>query len=49
MSSIISNGDGRGMISGGRVEQHIADNISNTYATILLIGYTAEGDRKSVV
>jgi metallo-beta-lactamase family protein len=32
-----------GMISGGRVEQHIADNISNTYATILLIGYTAEG------
>jgi metallo-beta-lactamase family protein len=31
------------MISGGRVEQHIADNISNTYATILLIGYTAEG------
>lgn len=32
-----------GMISGGRVEQHIADNISNSYATILLIGYSAEG------
>lgn len=32
-----------GMISGGRVEQHIADNISNSYATILLIGYAAEG------
>jgi metallo-beta-lactamase family protein len=31
------------MISGGRVEQHIADNISNSYATILLIGYAAEG------
>lgn len=32
-----------GMISGGRVETHIADNISNTYCTILLIGYAAEG------
>jgi metallo-beta-lactamase family protein len=32
-----------GMISGGRVEQHIADNISNSYSTILLIGYSAEG------
>ncbi|MHA8066155.1 MBL fold metallo-hydrolase RNA specificity domain-containing protein [Aquirufa sp. ROCK2-A2] len=32
-----------GMISGGRVEQHIADNISNSYCTILLIGYAAEG------
>ncbi|MHA8105718.1 MBL fold metallo-hydrolase RNA specificity domain-containing protein [Aquirufa sp. 5-AUSEE-100C1] len=32
-----------GMISGGRVEQHIADNISNSYATILLIGYAADG------
>ncbi|MEK6547584.1 MAG: MBL fold metallo-hydrolase [Bacteroidota bacterium] len=32
-----------GMISGGRVEQHIADNISNSYSTILLIGYAAEG------
>ncbi len=31
------------MISGGRVETHIADNISNTYCTILLIGYAAEG------
>ena len=32
-----------GMISGGRVEQHIADNIGNSYCTILLIGYSAEG------
>ena len=32
-----------GMISGGRVEKHIADNISNSYCTILLIGYSAEG------
>jgi metallo-beta-lactamase family protein len=32
-----------GMISGGRVEQHIADNISNSYCTILLIGYAADG------
>lgn len=32
-----------GMITGGRVEKHIADNISNSYATILLIGYSAEG------
>jgi metallo-beta-lactamase family protein len=31
------------MISGGRVEQHIADNISNSYCTILLIGYAADG------
>jgi metallo-beta-lactamase family protein len=31
------------MITGGRVEKHIADNISNSYATILLIGYSAEG------
>ena len=32
-----------GMITGGRVEKHIADNICNSYATILLIGYSAEG------
>ncbi|MEY4382559.1 MAG: hypothetical protein RI995_101 [Bacteroidota bacterium] len=32
-----------GMISGGRVEQHIANNIENQYCTILLIGYAAEG------
>lgn len=32
-----------GMISGGRVEKHIADNISNTHCTILLIGYAADG------
>jgi metallo-beta-lactamase family protein len=32
-----------GMISGGRVEQHIADNIGNSYCTILLIGYSADG------
>lgn len=32
-----------GMISGGRVEQHVAANISNPYCTILLVGYAAEG------
>ena len=32
-----------GMIQGGRVEQHVAANISNPYATILIIGYCAEG------
>jgi metallo-beta-lactamase family protein len=32
-----------GMVSGGRVEQHIANNIENHYCTILLIGYAAEG------
>lgn len=32
-----------GMISGGRVEYHIAQNLENAYATILLIGYAAEG------
>lgn len=32
-----------GMISGGRVEYHVAQNISNAYAGILLIGYSAEG------
>lgn len=32
-----------GMISGGRVEQHIAANINNVYCTILLVGYSSEG------
>ncbi|MFM1913949.1 MAG: hypothetical protein RIR51_1801, partial [Bacteroidota bacterium] len=32
-----------GMISGGRVEHHIAQNLENSYATILLIGYAADG------
>ncbi len=32
-----------GMVRGGRVEYHVAQNISNPYCTILLIGYCAEG------
>ena len=32
-----------GMVSGGRVEQHVAANITNTYCTILLVGYASEG------
>jgi len=32
-----------GMVQGGRVEQHIFDNISNPYCTILMIGYASEG------
>lgn len=32
-----------GMVQGGRVEYHVAQNISNPYCTILLIGYCAEG------
>lgn len=32
-----------GMVQGGRVEYHVAENISNPYATILIIGYCAEG------
>jgi len=32
-----------GMISGGRVEQHVKNNIGNPYATILMIGYAADG------
>lgn len=32
-----------GMIQGGRVEHHVAANIQNPYATILLIGYASEG------
>ncbi len=32
-----------GMVQGGRVEHHIKSNISNPYATILMIGYASEG------
>jgi metallo-beta-lactamase family protein len=32
-----------GMMSGGRVEHHIRQNITNSFATILIIGYCAEG------
>ncbi|GAA4439456.1 MBL fold metallo-hydrolase [Ravibacter arvi] len=32
-----------GMIQGGRVEHHVAANIQNPYATILLVGYASEG------
>jgi metallo-beta-lactamase family protein len=32
-----------GMVQGGRVEYHIAQNISNPYCTILLVGFAAEG------
>ncbi|MBP6385024.1 MAG: MBL fold metallo-hydrolase [Pseudarcicella sp.] len=32
-----------GMVSGGRVEQHVAANINNSYCTILLVGYASEG------
>ncbi len=32
-----------GMVSGGRVEQHIAANINNVYCTILMVGYASEG------
>ncbi|GAB2801307.1 MBL fold metallo-hydrolase [Rhabdobacter roseus] len=32
-----------GMVQGGRVEHHVAANIGNPYATILLIGYASEG------
>ncbi len=31
-----------GMIKGGRVEYHIAQNIENPYATVLMIGYASE-------
>ncbi len=31
-----------GMVSGGRVEHHIQANISNPYATILMVGYASE-------
>jgi metallo-beta-lactamase family protein len=32
-----------GMISGGRVEHHVMTNLPNPYATILMIGFAAEG------
>jgi metallo-beta-lactamase family protein len=32
-----------GMVQGGRVEEHVAANISNPYCTILMIGYASEG------
>jgi len=32
-----------GMVQGGRVEHHVATNISNPYCTIFIIGYCAEG------
>ncbi|MBC8111298.1 MAG: MBL fold metallo-hydrolase [Verrucomicrobia bacterium] len=32
-----------GMIQGGRVEQHIMDNIQNPYCTVLMVGYASEG------
>lgn len=32
-----------GMVQGGRVEYHVAANISNPYSTILMVGYAPEG------
>jgi len=32
-----------GMIQGGRIEHHVKANIQNPYATILMIGFAAEG------
>ncbi|MSQ78407.1 MAG: MBL fold metallo-hydrolase [Flavobacteriaceae bacterium] len=32
-----------GMVEGGRIQQHVANNISNPYSTILIAGYCAEG------
>ncbi len=32
-----------GMISGGRVEHHVMTNLANSLATILLVGFAAEG------
>lgn len=32
-----------GMVQGGRIEHHIEQNISNPYATILMVGYASEG------
>jgi metallo-beta-lactamase family protein len=31
-----------GMVQGGRIEHHVAANIENPYATILMIGYASE-------
>ncbi len=32
-----------GMIHGGRIEYHVKENLTNSQATILMIGYAAEG------
>ena len=32
-----------GMVQGGRIEYHIKENLNNELATILMIGYSAEG------
>lgn len=32
-----------GMVTGGRVEDHLKNNLGNPYCTILMIGYCAEG------
>lgn len=32
-----------GMITGGRIQEHIRKNLNNQYCTILLVGYCAEG------
>ncbi len=32
-----------GMVQGGRIEYHVKENLANSYATILMIGYAAEG------
>jgi metallo-beta-lactamase family protein len=32
-----------GMMEGGRIQHHIRQNISNTYCTLFIIGYNAEG------
>ena len=32
-----------GMMEGGRIQHHIRQNISNTYCTIFIVGYNAEG------
>ncbi|MCS6795761.1 MAG: MBL fold metallo-hydrolase [Raineya sp.] len=32
-----------GMVQGGRIEHHVRANIQNPYATILLVGFAAEG------
>ena len=32
-----------GMMEGGRIQQHIRNNISNSYCTIFIVGYNAEG------
>lgn len=32
-----------GMMSGGRIQHHIKNNISNPYCTVFIVGYCAEG------